>query len=69
MTKDDFIARYCERSCITKDFFDKHLVAIECACDADNCQGWAAVSNDPERIKIHLELYAPRKQANIEERG
>jgi hypothetical protein len=42
MTKEEFIQGYCERSKITKEFFDIHLVAMPCDCEEENCKGWKA---------------------------
>ena len=57
MTKQDFIKQYCKLSDITEDFFNSNFVALKCNCDAEDCQGWAAVCNNPISIKTHLKLY------------
>ena len=57
MTKEQFISGYCERSHITRESFDKYQVALPCDCEADICNGWAAVSNKPDFIKDHIMLY------------
>lgn len=59
MTKDEFIASYCERSGITRERFDRTDVALPCACQYEDCEGWAAVSNNALSIKNHTELYSP----------
>ena len=57
MTKEEFKKWYCYKSGITQDFFDKHLIVLSCNCDANSCDGWAAVGNSKLEIKIHNELY------------
>lgn len=41
MTKDEFIAGYCERSGITPETFDLYGKAVPCDCGEGVCQGWA----------------------------
>jgi hypothetical protein len=53
----DFEARYCDQSKITPEFYATHLVTLRCFCGADDCPGWAAVTNDPESVARHEELY------------
>jgi len=57
MIKAEFIKGYCKRSKITEEFFNKHMVALTCKCDYENCKGWAAVSNNKLSIKTHKDLY------------
>ena len=57
MTKDEFEKGYCQRSNITKSFYDEWFTTLPCACDYEECKGWAAVRRD--FIKDHMELYAP----------
>lgn len=60
MSKDEFIAGYCERSGITREDFDATEIALQCACGMSLCHGWSAVTNHPIPIRNHMELYAPQ---------
>lgn len=62
MTKEEFEKGYCERSGITIEFYNKYKVTLPCACGEEDCEGWAAMSNDPELIKWHMQFYAPKKE-------
>lgn len=62
MTKDEFIAGYCERSKISWEKLSQHRVALPCACGEDGCDGWAMVTNDPLSIETHNKLYAPTQE-------
>jgi hypothetical protein len=44
MTKEEFIEGHCQRSNITREQYDEHLVAIPCDCGEDLCEGWASHS-------------------------
>ena len=57
MNEEEFIKKYCYDSNISREFFDKHLVALPCSCGWERCKGWAAVSIDPDSIRRHKELY------------
>jgi hypothetical protein len=59
ITKEQFINNYCSKSRMTREQFDKNLVALPCKCDSEDCKGWAAVFNDEMSVKIHFELYGP----------
>lgn len=61
MTKEEFIAGYCERSGVTWKYLSQRKVALPCECDSDLCEGWAMVSNNPASIETHMELYAPKQ--------
>lgn len=65
MTKEQFIEGYCRRSEITREAFDRDFVALPCNCEQDGCNGWAAVDNDQDAIKHHMEFDAPF-QARLE---
>lgn len=65
MTKDEFIEGYCRRSEITREAFDRDFVALPCNCEQDGCNGWAAIDNDEDSIKHHMEFSAPL-QARLE---
>jgi hypothetical protein len=56
MTKQQFIKNYCERSGITEQEFLETQVALPCNCDYEDCEKWAAVSNNKLSIKAHNEL-------------
>lgn len=58
MTKEEFEQGYIERSKITREFYDKHMITLPCNCGAENCKGFAAVGNNEQTIKMHMELYA-----------
>lgn len=60
MKKEEFEAGYCERSNITRFYYDKWFITLPCACDYEGCKGWAAVSKKDDFIKDHMELYAPK---------
>lgn len=59
MDKEEFIMKYCERSGVTWEWLRQYKQALPCACGEDCCEGWAMVSNEPDTIKTHMELYAP----------
>ena len=59
MTREEFEARYCARSNITRENYKEWFVSLPCACDYAGCQGWGAISNNPDMIRVHQELYAP----------
>lgn len=60
MTKDEFIAFYCQRSGIEWTELSKWRVALRCTCGDNGCHGWAMVHNDADSIRDHNELYAPK---------
>ena len=51
--KEEFERAYCERSGITREFYNEHFVTLPCDCDYAGCDGWACVNNDPLSIKTH----------------
>jgi hypothetical protein len=53
MTKEEFENGYCERSEITKEFYNEHFVTLPCDCDYKGCEGWACINNDPLSIEAH----------------
>lgn len=68
MTRDEFIDGYMKRSgipsaCRTPDGYAIYQhpgrIALRCDCGEQKCMGWAMVSNDPESIATHNELYSP----------
>ena len=61
MTKEEFEQGYCDRSNITREQYKEWFTTLQCACDYELCKGWAAVPNEPDIIKAHLELYAPKE--------
>lgn len=60
MTKEEFIAGYCERSGVKWEEISVMQVALPCDCGDEGCNGWAMVSNNQSSILAHMELYAPR---------
>lgn len=60
ITKEQFEKAYCERSNITLTYYHSHFVALPCACDYEQCEGWASVTNDADMIAAHMRFYAPR---------
>ena len=59
MTKEEFERGYQVRSNITSDFYKECLVTLPCSCSDEGCNGWAAVTNNLDTIKTHIELYIP----------
>lgn len=59
MTREEFIAGYCERSGFPEDYVLQNNVALPCACSEDGCTGWAMVEREELQIKSHYKLYAP----------
>lgn len=59
MTKEEFVKGYCERSGVTLDWLIQYKVALPCGCGDEVCDGWAMVTNNPDAIKTHMELYSP----------
>jgi hypothetical protein len=59
LTKEDFERGYCERSGITLELYRQWSVTLPCACDYEGCEGWAAVSNDPDLIADHKKFNSP----------
>lgn len=57
MTKEEFIKQYCELSGVAWGKLSKHEIALPCACENPDCQGWAMVPNNASSIKSHMELY------------
>jgi hypothetical protein len=55
MTRDQFIAAYCERSGVMWNHLSQFMVALPCACGELGCNGWAMVLNDPLAIELHEE--------------
>jgi hypothetical protein len=63
MTRDEFERGYCARSGVTVEWFRQHRVALPCACEADGCEGWAAISLDPLLLLHHLCFQLPEREA------
>ena len=59
MTQQEFIDGYCADSGVTWDWLKQSKVALPCACGDERCAGWAMVSNHPDSIKTHNDLYSP----------
>lgn len=59
ITQDEFERAYAERSGMTIDEFRAWLIGLPCACGEETCEGWFAVSRDPDHIAEYLDFYAP----------
>jgi len=57
LTKQEFEDGYISRSGITKEKYDKYQVTMRCNCEYEQCEGWAAVSNNQLAIEAHKRLY------------
>ena len=55
--KEDFIKSYCKKSNISKETFNRRLVALPLKCNADNCKGLAAIENEKMSLEFHYDLY------------
>lgn len=62
MRKEEFEAGYCERSGITREYFREHWVSLPCACEQDDCQGWAVVFLQEHMLLHHLWFDLPDKE-------
>lgn len=63
ISKEQFVKEYAGRSGLTEEefFAEYNEIAMPCDCDYEECQGWRMVPNDPLRLKIYHDLYAPRE--------
>ena len=43
MTKEEFIAGYCERSGVTWEELSQWAMVLPCGCEEDGCRGWVMV--------------------------
>jgi len=57
MTKEEFIAIYCENSDMRRETYDEHFVALPCRCGEGKCKGWVTISNNPDAIAVWNDLY------------
>jgi len=57
MSKMEFERRYIKKSGITSQFYHDNFLTLECHCGDKGCKGWACVSNNPQSIEVHKELY------------
>ena len=62
MTRDEFIAGYCERSGVTWEWLSQRYAALPCACGEKGCDGWAMVGHP--MIEHHMQFYAPQSDAD-----
>lgn len=60
MTSDEFLDRYIERSKISRETLQKACVVLRCECTANNCEGWALVTNSAQSIVAHNRLFGPK---------
>jgi hypothetical protein len=55
ITKEEFEANYINNSCISAEFYHKHMTTMVCdpvRCDYEGCKGWAAVHKGHESDHI-----------------
>lgn len=57
ITKEEFENRYIEESEISQEFYNDEFITLPCTCDGEDCEGWAAISNNPLSLKGHNYLY------------
>ena len=50
MTREEFIAAYCERSGVSWDFLASWRKAVPCDCGSDLCEGWALIPLEFETV-------------------
>ena len=62
MTREEFIAGYISRGNVTREWFDKHYIALPCECEEACCEGWAAVHKDEASVLAHLRSYTWEKR-------
>lgn len=62
MLKEEFVSGYCERSNISKEFFNEYMVAMECDCGDEDCPKFAAISKNHISIQSHKELHMSKEQ-------
>lgn len=54
VSREKFVADYCNGSEIDEATFHTHNIALPCDCGSQACRGWAAVTKDPRRVLQHL---------------
>jgi hypothetical protein len=59
MTKDEFIADYCERSRIPWEKLQQYKTCLPCECGESCCTGWAMIPNEEGAIRTHLFFHGP----------
>ena len=64
MTKKEFEKRYQKASKITPEFYKEWLVTMKCSCSYEECQGWAAISNNLDSIRTQVILYVKEKHGH-----
>jgi hypothetical protein len=57
MTKHEFIQAYIRETGVTNHFRRTHYVCLPCHCGRPWCDGWAHVSNTPEKIQYHWDHF------------
>lgn len=57
MTREQFIAGYCERSNITWEKLSDWRDAVPCRCEEKECEGWAMVSKGLSGLDLSLETH------------
>lgn len=67
MTRTEFITAYATRSRLSNEWAElgfvqagsRVMIALPCTCGAEECEGWAMLSN--ENVLTHLDLYTPEQ--------
>ena len=60
MNKAEFEKGYCERSFISLEQYRRWKVTMPCECDSEDCEGWAAILNEPAAIAHQKEFCSPK---------
>jgi len=55
----EFEQNYIERSRISKEEYYKYKITLPCDCGEDGCQGWAAISVQPDSVHHHCQFNFP----------
>jgi len=56
-TKREFIQAYLDETGVSDQFRRKLYVCLPCHCGHLWCEGWAHVSNSPEKIRYHWDHF------------
>lgn len=56
---NEFEDNYTTRSNITKEQYNRWKVTLPCDCGENGCQGWAAISREPDSIHHHCQFNFP----------
>lgn len=57
MTKDEFEKEWCAKTRMERAVFATgERVAVRCYCGGNGCKGWKSLTNDPDRLREHMEF-------------